>query len=67
MEFIKNVLDYIMPTKSEPKFSKPEAYKNVNTSLLSKPKTQLESPDFDFIKTLRPNDSKAKRNNKPNK
>ena len=37
MDFIKNVLYHIMPSKSEPEFSKPEGYKNVNTSSTNKP------------------------------
>ena len=37
MDFIKNVLYHIMPSKSEPKFSKPEGYKNVNASSTNKP------------------------------
>ena len=37
MEFIKNVLEYIMQPKSEPEFGKPEGYKNVNASSTNKP------------------------------
>ena len=37
MEFIKNVLQYIIPRKSEPEFGKPEGYKNVNASATNKP------------------------------
>ena len=36
MDFIKNVLYHIMPSKSEPKFGKPEGYKNVNASAFNK-------------------------------
>ena len=38
MDFIKNVLDYFMPGKSDPEFSKPEGYKNVNASAVNKSK-----------------------------
>ena len=37
MDFIKSVLDYISSSKSEPEFSKPEGYKNVNASSTNKP------------------------------
>ena len=36
MEYISKVFQYIMPTKSEPKFGKPEGYKNVNASAFNK-------------------------------
>ena len=36
MEYISKVIQYIMPTKSEPKFGKPEGYKNVNASAFNK-------------------------------
>ena len=32
MEFIKNVLEYILPSRTETKFGKPEGYKNLNAS-----------------------------------
>lgn len=36
MEFIKNVINYILPRKTEPEFGKPEGYKNVNSSAVNK-------------------------------
>ena len=36
MEFINKVLEYIIPSKAEPEFSKPDGYKNVNASAVNK-------------------------------
>ena len=38
MEFINKVIEYIMPSKCEPTFCKPEGYKNVNASAFNKSK-----------------------------
>ena len=36
MEFISKVIQYIIPSKTEPKFGKPEGYKNLNASSFNK-------------------------------
>ena len=40
MEFIKNILQSIMQPKSDPTFSKPEGYKNLNASSTNNVKTK---------------------------